>query len=67
MHAVTINKKAINLKENGKWYMGVWRKVREGENPIMIISKKDNAQNVLLTVSNYMTLFSEITQEFKKK
>lgn len=48
-------------------YGRVWREVREGENTIIIISKKDNAQNVLLTVSNYMTLFSDITQEFGKK
>lgn len=49
-------------------YGRVWREVREGGNAVMIISKKkDNVQNVLLTVSNYMTLFSEITQEFGKK
>lgn len=65
MHAVTINKKSHKFE--GVVYGRVWREVREGENAIMIISKKDNAQNVLLTVSNYMTLFSEITQEFRKK
>lgn len=68
MHAVTINKKSHKFE--GEWevvYGRVWKEVREGENAIMIISKKDNAQNVLLIVSNYMTLFSEITQEFRKK
>lgn len=49
MHAIIINLKSHKFE--GEWevvYGRGWRQVREGENAIIIIIKKDNAQNVLL-------------------
>lgn len=68
MHAIIINLKSHKFE--GEWevvYGRGWRQVREGENAIIIISKKIMLKMFCWTVPNYMTLFSEITQEFGKK